>query len=84
MHIVRDLLLDGPHRFQDLQDSVGVAPNTLSARLKALESHGVVERRIYSEHPPRAAYQLTKKGRDLGPIIRALRDWGRRHTDVKG
>ena len=84
LHIIRDLLLDGPRRFQDLQDSLGVAPNTLSARLKALEQSRVVERRVYSEHPPRAAYLLTKKGRDLGPVIRALRNWGRQHTDARG
>lgn len=75
--ILRDLLLDGTRRFQDLQDSLaGISPNTLSARLKKLEAHGVVERRFYGEHPPRAEYVLTKKGRELGPVVKALRDWG--------
>lgn len=78
--ILRDLFLHGPRRFQDFQDSLaGVAPNTLSARLKTLETQGVVERRLYSEHPPRLEYQLTKKGRDLGLVLRALKKWGDRY-----
>ncbi len=79
--ILRDLFLKGPRRFQDFQESLaGVAPNTLSARLKAMETHGLIVRHIYSEHPPRLEYHLTEKGKSLGPILKALRDWGQRHT----
>jgi DNA-binding HxlR family transcriptional regulator len=77
--IVRDLL-SGPRRFQDLQRSLpGIAPNVLSARLQALEEHGVVTRRFYSEHPPRAEYILTARGRELGVVVGALAVWGSRH-----
>jgi DNA-binding HxlR family transcriptional regulator len=63
-----------------LQDSLkGIAPTTLSERLRTLEENGVVERRFYSMSPPRAEYVLTAKGRDLGPIVRAMRDWGRKY-----
>src|SRR5215472_14239637 len=52
--ILRDLFLKGPRRFQDFQASLaGVAPNTLSARLKTLERRGIIGRELYSEHPPR-------------------------------
>ncbi len=79
--ILRDLLLHGARRFQDLQDSlVGIAPTTLSERLKTLEQNGILERRFYSISPPRAEYVLTAKGRDLGPIVRAMRDWGRKYA----
>lgn len=79
--ILRDLFLKGPRRFQDLQESLaGVAPNTLSARLKDLEARGIVARRLYSEHPPRLEYQLTEKGRTLGPVMKALREWGRKQA----
>ena len=78
--ILRDLLLHGARRFQDLQDSLdGIAPTTLSDRLKSLERHGIVERRFYAQHPPRAEYVLTDKGRALGPVVRAMRDWGRKY-----
>ena len=77
--ILRDFFLHGPRRFQQLQDSLkGIAPNTLSERLRTLEENGVVERRFYSMSPPRAEYVLTAKGRELGPIVRAMRDWGRK------
>lgn len=79
--ILRDLILDGPRRFQDLQDSLSrISPNTLSARLKTLEEHGVIERHTYADHPPRAAYALTAKGSELRPVLRALRIWGEKHT----
>jgi DNA-binding HxlR family transcriptional regulator len=79
--ILRDLLLQGPRRFQDFHESLsGVAPNTLSARLKDMEARGLIVRRPYSDHPPRLEYQLTEKGRSLGPVLKALRDWGRRHS----
>jgi len=79
--LLRDLLLQGPRRFQDFQESLaGVAPNTLSARLKVLEARGLIASRLYSEHPPRLEYYLTEKGKSLGPVLKALREWGRRHS----
>ena len=75
--IVRDLLLHGPRRFQDFETGLpGIGPNTLSARLKRLEESGVVERRFYEQHPPRAEYLLTAKGQALGPVLLALKTWG--------
>ena len=67
-------------RFQDFQESLtGVAPNTLSARLKEMEASGLVIRRLYSEHPPRLEYHLTEQGKSLGPVLKALREWGKKH-----
>lgn len=78
--LLRDLLRHGPRRFQDFQASLpGVAPNTLSARLKGMEDDGLVKRVVYSERPMRLEYVLTDKGKSLGPVIKALRDWGRTH-----
>jgi DNA-binding HxlR family transcriptional regulator len=79
--ILRDLFLQGARKFQDFESSLtGISPNTLSARLKRLEDGGIVERRFYAEHPPRAEYVLTAKGRELGPVMKALRAWGERHA----
>ncbi len=78
--LVRDLL-DGTRRFQDFQAAQrGIAPNILSDRLKLMEEHGLVMRRFYSDHPPRAEYALTAKGRELGVVIGALAAWGSRHA----
>jgi len=79
--ILRDLVVSGPRKFQDFERSLGgISPNTLSARLKRLEDAGIVERHFYEQHPPRAEYVLTDKGNDLRPVLRALLEWGRRHT----
>ena len=78
--ILRDLFVKGTRRYQDFLISLdGISPNTLSNRLKRLEEHGIVERRFYSEHPPRAEYHLTDQGQSLGPIMIALRDWGQKN-----
>lgn len=78
--LVRDLLA-GPRRFQDLQAGLPrMAPNILSERLKHMEEHALVARRLYSEHPPRAEYALTQRGRELGVVVAALATWGTRHV----
>lgn len=80
MMILRDFFLYGDRRFQDLQDSFDdISPNTLSARLKHLEKMGVLERYLYEEHPPRSEYRLTKKGKDFGPVMAAVKTWGNKY-----
>ena len=79
--ILRDLFLQRTRRFQDFSDALpGLTPSVLSGRLKELEEDGIIESRLYSDHPPRAEYLLTDKGRSLGPILKALRQWGEAHT----
>jgi DNA-binding HxlR family transcriptional regulator len=72
-------LLDGPRRFNELQEALdGIAPNILSARLKALTEHALVVQRPYSQRPPRFVYELTESGRELAGALRLLADWGAR------
>jgi DNA-binding HxlR family transcriptional regulator len=79
--IIRDLLR-GYSRFSQLQQSVeGITTSMLSDRIKRLESEGVIERRFYSDHPPRAEYVLTAKGHGLGVVVGALSAWGEEHTE---
>jgi DNA-binding HxlR family transcriptional regulator len=78
--ILRDLFRKGPLRFQQFEAGLpGVAPNTLSSRLKRLESQGVIATRLYENHPPRYEYFLTDKGKALGPVLKALYSWGERY-----
>jgi len=82
--ILRDLVVGGARKFQDLERSLkGISPTTLSARLKRLEEAGIVERRFYEQHPPRAEYLLTDRGKDLRPVLKALLEWGQRYTRYK-
>ena len=76
---MREMLEHKRRRFQDLQDALpGIAPNTLSHRLKLLEQSEIVTREFYEENPPRAEYVLTEKGAAMGGVIQAMRDWGER------
>ncbi|WP_406080340.1 winged helix-turn-helix transcriptional regulator [Micromonospora sp. NBC_00858] len=76
--IVRDVA-GGTTRFDALQRELGVSRRALTERLAALVEHGVLERRPYSQHPPRYDYLLTAKGEGLLPVLIALQDWGTRH-----
>ena len=72
-------LLEGPKRFNELQEELeGIAPNVLSARLKALTEQALVVAQPYSERPPRFAYELSESGRELAGALRLLADWGAR------
>ena len=76
--IVHDLS-EGPRRFSELERACpGISPRTLSERLRVLEHDGIIVRRSYAESPPRVEYELIAKGRDLLPIIDAMRGFG--HT----
>ena len=72
---VREISL-GVHRFSQIAANTGAARDILTARLRTLEGLGVVERRQYSERPPRFEYQLTAAGWALMPVLHALREWG--------
>jgi DNA-binding HxlR family transcriptional regulator len=75
--VIRDLA-DGRTRFCELERSLaGISPRTLSLRLRALEEHGIVERRTFPEVPPRVEYSLTAKGLALLPLIDDMRRYGR-------
>ena len=79
--LLRDLFLYRTRRFQDFSEALpGLTPSVLSGRLKELEEAGIIESRLYSDHPPRAEYLLTSKGRTLGRVLRALRQWGESQT----
>src|ERR1700722_19033594 len=83
MLIVRDVFM-GVTRFEDFQRRLGISRNILQQRLKTLVDTGVLVRVPYSEHPPRDDYRLTDKGRDLWPVLTAMRQWGDRHAAPSG
>lgn len=82
--ILRDLFTHEKCRFQDLQKSLSpIVPSTLSQRLKRLEEDGIIDRKIYNDRPVRAEYELTEKGRTLGPVMLALESWGNENSQAK-
>jgi DNA-binding HxlR family transcriptional regulator len=81
--IVRNVLL-GLRRFDEIQENLGIARNVLHKRLIRLVDQGVLEKRLYQEHPPRHEYRLTEKGLDLWPTMVALMQWGDRYAVPAG
>lgn len=73
--ILRDLDL-GLRRFDDIQKDLGITRSVLTTRLRSLEEHGVIEKTMYCEKPPRYEYRMTDKGRDLWPVLIHLMRWG--------
>ena len=66
----------GNRRFDQIARNTGAPRDRLAARLRALETAGVIARRQYSDHPPRYEYALTPSGEDLRTVLTALRNWG--------
>lgn len=79
--LVVDALHSGPLRFGELSERVaGIAPNVLTARLRQLETDGVVRSTPYSRRPLRMEYELTDAGAELGGALALLAAWGRRQA----
>lgn len=70
----------GVHRFNDILTNTGAPRETLALRLRKLEEAGLIERRQYSQHPPRDEYLMTAAGRDMAPVLVSLRLWGERYA----
>ena len=81
--ILRDAFA-GSTRFEEFQRGLGIAPNTLTRRLKMLVDAGLLERRLYQDRPARHAYHLTERGRDFRPVLLTLVAWGNRHFAPEG
>jgi DNA-binding HxlR family transcriptional regulator len=81
--IVRDAFF-GVTRFDDFQRSLGISRNVLHQRLERLIDAGVLTKVPYSTRPPRSEYRLTDMGRDLWPVLTAMRQWGDRYAAPNG
>ncbi|MGI8667167.1 MAG: winged helix-turn-helix transcriptional regulator [Jatrophihabitans sp.] len=77
MLAVREVMF-GNHRFSEIARNTGAPRDRLAARLKVLVAAGVLERRQYQDAPARSDYHLTEAGRELAPVLQALRQWGDR------
>ena len=72
-------LIRGPLRFNELLETAkGMDPRSLSRVLKYLASEGILRRDVLSTQPFAVQYSLTEKGRQLEPVVEALRVWGER------
>lgn len=69
----------GMTRFEQFRRSLNIAPTILTHRLSALISEGLLEKRRYSEHPPRDEYHLTAAGSDFLPILFMIGAWSQKH-----
>ena len=75
--ILCKLYMNGPMRFNQLMKEIdGVSPRILTKQLKEMEADGVIKRTSYPEIPPRVEYSITERGLSLGPILKAMADWG--------
>ena len=71
----------GNTRFDQIAARIAGPRDVITARIRKLQEAGIVERRLYSDHPPRYYYLLTSPGRDLEPVLLALKEWGDRHCN---
>jgi DNA-binding HxlR family transcriptional regulator len=80
--LLLNALADGPRRYSDLGRTVaGISPKMLTQTLRTLERDGLVTRRVTLQVPVRVDYELTALGRDLLPLVRAIKDWAEQHIE---
>ena len=73
--VVREAFL-GVRRFADFRDHLGIARNILADRLRRLVANGILTKQPKGGDERGFEYRLTDKGRDLWPVLTALRLWG--------
>jgi DNA-binding HxlR family transcriptional regulator len=76
---LREIML-GEQRFDQIARNTGASRDILATRLRTLVAAGVLEKRLYEEHPPRYEYVATEAGRALQPILIGLMEWGDRYV----
>lgn len=74
--LIVNQLMNGPKRFNELENEIKISGRVLSLRLKELASQDIVSRTVYPEMPVRIEYTLTKKGYALKPIMEEISNWG--------
>ncbi|WP_251977684.1 winged helix-turn-helix transcriptional regulator [Salinicola avicenniae] len=74
--------LQGATRFDQFQRDLGIASSMLTRRLERMTANGLLQRQRYQARPPRFEYRLTEKGRDLGPVLITLYQWGEDHLPI--
>ncbi len=77
--LIVGVLEDGPRRFSEIRESMGITSKVLTETLRALERDGIVTRTAYDESPPRVEYELTPLGLTLRDPLAAIRDWAEEH-----
>jgi len=78
--ILRDMMLYGKTRFNELLESVeNINSKTLSLRLREIEQNGLITRHVYPEVPLRVEYKLTKKAENLRPILEQMGEYSTKY-----
>ncbi len=77
--IIRDVAKKS-RRFSVFHESLpGVSTRTLTLKLKMLETEGILSKKKFAEYPPRVEYALTKKGKGLLGIVKAMEKFGKQY-----
>ncbi|MBM7646139.1 DNA-binding HxlR family transcriptional regulator [Scopulibacillus daqui] len=76
-------LLSGPKRFCTIESSIAISGKVLSERLKELEHHGIVKRKVFPETPVRIEYSLTEKGLAFAPVLKEIEEWSQTWMSIE-
>ena len=81
--ILREIVLFDRHHFSEIQHGVGrISQSLLAARLRSLESAGVVERRP-NPHGRGSEYHPTRAGRELETVLNELGIWAQHWIELR-
>jgi len=77
--LIVGVLEEGPRRFGEIRNALGITSKVLAHTLRTLERDGLIRRTAYDESPPRVEYELTSLGLTLREPLAAIRDWSEAH-----
>ncbi len=78
--ILYHLFTNGTMRFSELQKALpDITKKMLTSQLRELESHDIVNRKIYRQIPPKVEYSITEYGKKMTPVLTSLVEWGTAH-----
>ena len=77
--VLRDLFWGKSRYGEFIASPEGIPTNILAERLVRLEENALLSKRPYQDNPTRYEYKITKKGRELLPMLLALAKWGEKH-----
>ncbi|MCR3760347.1 winged helix-turn-helix transcriptional regulator [Clostridium felsineum] len=80
--LIMHYLNEGPMRYGELKRKIGdITEATLTKQLRMLEEYGLINRKVYSEIPPKVEYSLTALGDDFKPVLEEFKVWGDKYID---
>jgi DNA-binding HxlR family transcriptional regulator len=75
-------LTEGVKRFGELRREMPeITQKMLTQQLRELEQDGIINRKVYTQVPPKVEYSLTEYGQTVREVLDIMSRWGQQHRE---